>query len=124
MCSDKNNCSCTAVIVGILAGVILGVLYGLGFVPVGVVFWAYLLLGAAAVLLAPIYASVSPCFCSLRSLFFTAALGTVVAAAVALLTVGIVGLILSAILTGIATFFAVFLLITVVCISACSGHNY
>lgn len=119
----KNNCSCTAVIVGILAGVVLGVLYGLGFVPVGIIFWAYLLIGTAGVFLAPLYASISPCFCSLRTLFFTAALGTVAAAAVALITVGIVGLILSAILTGIATFFAVFLLITVVCMAACSCRS-
>ncbi len=119
----QNNCSYAAVILGILAGVAVGVLYALGFVTVGVLLWAYLSLGAAAVLLSPVYAALSPCFCVYRTVFLIGAFGAIVAAAVAFFTVGIAPLALFAVILGIATLFAVLTLITAVCITACSCRN-
>ena len=66
----RNECAYLAVIIGIIAGVILGVLYSLGFVATGIIFWAYLAIGIAGVFLSPIYAFLDNvcregnCFCS------------------------------------------------------------
>ncbi len=119
----QNNCSYAAVILGILAGVAVGVLYALGFVTVGVLLWVYLTLGVAAVLLSPVYAALSPCFCVYRTAFLIGAFGAIVAAAVSFFTVGIAPLALFAVILGIATLFVVFTLVTAVCITACSCRN-
>ena len=119
----QNNCSYAAVILGILSGVAVGVLYALGFVTVGVLLWAYITLGAAAVLLSPVYAALSPCFCVYRTVFLTGAFGAIVAAAIAFFTVGIAPLALFAVILGIATLFVVLSLVTAVCITACNCRN-
>ena len=94
----QNNCSYAALILGILAGVAVGVLYALGFVTVGVLLWVYLTLGVAALLLSPVYAALSPCFCIYRTAFLIGAFGAIVAAAVAFFTVGIAPLTLFAVI--------------------------
>ena len=119
----QNNCSYAAVILGILAGVAVGVLYALGFVTVGVLLWVYLTLGVAALLLSPVYAALSPCFCVFRTVFLIGAFGAIVAAAVAFFTLGIAPLALFAVILGIATLFVVFTLVTTVCITACNCRN-
>ncbi len=119
----QNNCSYAALILGILAGVAVGVLYALGFVTVGVLLWVYLTLGVAALLVSPVYAALSPCFCVYRTAFLIGAFGAIVAAAVAFFTVGIAPLTLFAVILGIATLFVVFTLVTTVCITACNCRN-
>lgn len=121
----RYNCAYISVIAGIIVGVILGVLYTLGFVSTGILFWAYLAIGVAGVLLAPIYASsisakgCDKCFCRLRGLYLTAAIGTIVAAAVGLIVSVFAGPVVIAIVVGVATFFTVMQLVSSVCLTEC-----
>lgn len=125
----KNNCIYTSVIIGVIVGIILGVLYGFGLVSTGIVFWAYLVFGVLGVLLAPIYASGSSCrenercFCGLKGLVLTSVLGTVIAAALGLILVPIVPTVVTAIVLGLATLFAVMLIISAVCLTNCNCRD-
>lgn len=125
----KYNCTCIAVIVGIIVGVILGVLYSLGFVSTGIIFWAYLAIGVAGILLAPIYALQAAqkghagCFCRLRGLFTAAAVGAVIASVVGFIVVGFATVPVIAIVIGVATFFAVAELALLICLAKCSCSN-
>ncbi len=121
----RNTCAYLAVIIGLVAGIILGVLYAFGFVATGVIFWAYLLFGVLGILLAPLYASASnsgcgACFCRLRNLFYTASIGAVILAAVGLIVSALTSAIATAIVLGLATVFVVMELVSVVCVTDCS----
>ncbi len=116
----RNQCGYGALIVAILAGVALGVLYALGFLATGIIFWAYLGIGVLGLFLAPLYAAVGcRCFCGYRGLYLAAAIGTVVTAALGLLVAGVAGIITIAVVLGVATLAVVLLLGTVVCLTQC-----
>lgn len=121
--SCRCNCGYLALIVAILAGIVLGILYALGFVATGLIFWAYLLTGIGALLLAPLYTAGSDCSiscqCRYRNLLLTAAIGTVVAAAVGLIVAAVASIPVIAIVVGVATLFTVLLLGTLVCLTNC-----
>ncbi len=121
----RYNCVCLSLITGILAGVILGVLYALGFVATEIVFWAYLAVGVAGVLLSPVYAArsacegIGRCFCNYKNLILAGAIGTIVAAVVGLIVAPIASTTVVAIVLGLTTFFAVVLLVSVICLVTC-----
>ncbi len=129
MSCNRENCACVALIVAILAGVVLGILYALGLVPIVTVLWAYLGLGALSVLLTPVYTADEArdgncrCACRYRRWLLVAAVGTILSAAVALLVTGIAGVVVAAILVGIATLFAAFLLGITICLTNCLCEN-
>ena len=121
----KSNCTCLAIIIAIIAGVILGVLYSLGFVSTGIIFWVYAVIGVLALLLTPLYARTTTenrrerCFCPYRRFILTAAIGTVIASVVGLIVAGIAGTVVTAIITGVSTFFLTMLLVSIVCLTGC-----
>ena len=121
----KCECAYLSVIIGIVLGVILGVLYALGFVATGIIFWVYLAIGVAGVFLSPIYAANNSCrgnercFCNYRRLILVASVGTIIAAAVGLIVEAIAGVIVVAIILALATFFAVMLLVLIICLARC-----
>lgn len=121
----RCNCGYLALLIGIFAGVLAGVLYALGFVALGVVFWAYLALGGLGLLLTPLYAITAcgagrgECFARYRTQILVAAIGTVVAAVVGLILAPIATLVVLAITLGVATLFAVLLPATLVCFTKC-----
>ena len=121
----KCECAYLAVIVGIIAGVILGVLYSLGLVATGIIFWAYLALGALGIFLSPIYAFLDKsggergCFCSNKIIILLAAIGTIISAAVGLIIAAIASTTVLAIVIGLATFFIVTLLVAIICVTRC-----
>ena len=117
----RMNCAYLSAIAGILAGVVLGILYAFGFISIGIVFWVYLATGILGVLLAPLYAfqDHDNCFCSYRGLILAAAVGSIVTAAVGLLVVPIAPVAVTAIVLGLATVFFVALLVSVLCITNC-----
>lgn len=124
----RYNCACLSVIVAILAGVALGILYALGFVATGIVFWAYLAIGVLGIALAPIYATGVSCngrccFARYRTLVLSGAIGTAVAAAVGLLAALAAPVVVAAIILGVATFFVVLLLGTLVCLTGCLSNS-
>ena len=125
----KNNCVYLAVIIGIIFGVVLGLLYGFGLVSTGIIFWAYLAVGVFGVLLAPIYSSGSSCrdsercFCSFRAFILTSALGAIVAAATGLIIAPIAPTVVVGIALGVATLFAVMLIVSAVCLTNCNCND-
>ena len=129
MSCNRENCACVALIVAILAGVALGILFALGLVPSVAVLRAYLALGALSVLLTPIYAADDAregnyrCACRYRRWLLVAAVGTILSATVALLVTGIAGVVVAAILVGVATLFAAFLLGITICLTNCLCDN-
>ncbi len=120
----NRNCTCIAIIVGLIAAIALGVLYALGFVSTDIIFWAYLLIGVLGVLFAPLYAKpegedgCKGCFCRHRKLILTSAVGAILAAAVGLI-VAAASTMVVAIVLGIATFFPVVLIVALVCLADC-----
>ncbi len=121
----RNECAYLAVIIGIIAGVILGVLYSLGFVATGIIFWAYLAIGIAGVFLSPIYAFLdklsgeSMCFCSNKVILLVATVGAIITAAVGLIVAAIAPVVVLSIVVGLATFFVVMLLVAIICVARC-----
>ncbi|MBR4030394.1 MAG: hypothetical protein IKJ06_03255 [Clostridia bacterium] len=121
----KTQCTSLAIIIGILTGVILGVLYALGFIATGIIFWAYLAVGVAEILLAPLYAEERAnciergCFCRSITLLTIAAVGTILLAAIGLIILPVVSITAVAIILGLATFFVVTLLALLVCVALC-----
>jgi hypothetical protein len=113
------------VIIGIILGVILGVLYSFGFVATGIIFWVYLAIGVAGVFLSPIYAANNSCrgnercFCNFRRLILVASVGTIITAAAGLIVAAIAPMIVTAIVLGLTTFFAVMLLVLIICLARC-----
>lgn len=125
MACYRMNCAYLAAFIGILAGVVLGVLYAFGFVPIGIVFWVYLATGILGVLLAPLYAFLDHdgCFCSYRGLILAATVGSIVTAAVGLLVAPIAPVAVTAIVLGLATVFFVALLVSVLCLTNCQCRS-
>ncbi len=125
MCNCKYECAYLAVIVSILSGVVLGVLYSIGLIATGLIFWVYLLIGALGILLAPIYGlrgdlgRDESCFCKYKNLITVGGIGTIVFAAVGLIVQFIASTIVVSIIIGLATFFIVFLLSSVLCLANC-----
>ncbi len=121
----RCNCAYISVIVAILAGVLLGVLYALGFVVTGLIFWAYLAIGVAAILLAPIYATGASCqgncrcFARYRRGLLGSAIATVIAAGIGLIVAFVSSVPVIAIALSIATFTVVLLLGLLVCLANC-----
>ena len=121
----KYNCGYLAAIVAIVAGVALGVLYALGFVATGVIFWAYLIAGFLAFRFLPVYYSCETCrtggacVANYRGLIVASAIGTVVAAVVGLIVAPIASVVVVSIVLGVASFFVAFLLGILVCLSNC-----
>ncbi len=116
----NSNCVCLAVILGIISGVILGVLYALGFVATGIIFWVYLVFGVLAVFLSPLYARRGDgCFCKFRRLLLTAAVGSIISAAIGLIVATVASTTVVGIVLGIATLFIVMLIISVICLVNC-----
>ncbi len=120
----KSNCIFASVIAAIISGVILGVLYSLGFVATGIIFWAFLAIGVGTALLLPLYtirgncADGNRCVCSYRRTLTVASIGTIIAAAVGLI-VPITSTIVTAIVVGIATFFAALTVFSALCFARC-----
>ncbi len=125
MCNCKYECAYLAVIVSILSGVVLGVLYSIGLIATGLIFWVYLLIGALGILLTPIYGlntdsgCVESCFCRYKNLITVGGIGTIIFAAVGLIIELIASTVIVAIVIGLATFFIVFLLSSVICLANC-----
>ncbi|MBE7034830.1 MAG: hypothetical protein E7402_01725 [Ruminococcaceae bacterium] len=126
MLCGNGKCTCLGVIVSILAGVVLGVLYSLGFVTTGVIFWAYLAIGVAAIFLAPLYSrqategeTCNTCACKTNRLLTLASIGTIVTGAVGLIVSLVSGVTTISIVLGVATFFAVLVLAGLVCLTNC-----
>lgn len=125
MCNCKYECAYLAVIVSILSGVVLGVLYSIGLIATGLIFWVYLLIGALGILLTPIYGlrgqagCIENCFCKYKNLITVGGIGTIVFAAVGLITELIAPTTVVAVIIGLATFFIVFLLSSVICLANC-----
>ena len=121
----RCECAYLSVIAGILAGVVIGVLSALGFVATGIIFWAYLAIGVAAVFLAPIYgANVTcpgseRCFCRYRRVLLAAAVGTILTAAAGLIVAAFASTTVIAIVLGLTTFFVVWLVGLVICLARC-----
>ena len=121
----KNNCVYLALIVAILTGVALGVLYSLGFIATGVIFWAYVATGVLAFLLLPIYAAGAcgrtgcSCFAQYRRLIVVAAIGTLVTAVAGLIVAFVSTVVVISVVLGLATGAVVFLLGLLVCLTNC-----
>lgn len=121
----KTQCTSIAIIIGILSGVVLGVLYALGFISSQIAFWAYLAVGVAEILLAPLYGEEKAscvergCFCRLITLLTIAAVGTILLAAIGLIILPVVSVTAVAIIFGIASFFVVSLLALLICVAIC-----
>ena len=121
----RCNCAYAAIIVGILSGVILGVLYALGFVSTGIIFWVYLVTGVLGALFAPIYSGSagcreSRCFCRLRALIWASVIGTLISSAVGLILAPVAATVAVAVVLGVATLFAVMLIISALCLTDCN----
>ena len=120
----KSNCIFASVIAAIVSGIILGVLYSLGFVATGIIFWAFLAIGVGTALLLPLYtirgncADGNRCVCSYRRTLTVASIGTIIAAAVGLI-VPAFSIVVTSIIVGVATFFAVFTLFSALCFARC-----
>ncbi len=124
MNSNRCNCYLISAIIGILAGVVLGVLYSLGFVLTGIIFWAFLAFGVLSLLVSPLYEGdasygCDECFCRLRQGFLVYQIGTLLLSAVGLIIAPFAPVLAVAIILGIATFFAVSLLSLHVCLVNC-----
>ncbi len=123
----RTNCIFASVIASLIVGVILGVLYSLGFVATGIIFWVFLAIGAGAALLLPIYAIGGTgidgrnCVCRYRRALTVAAIGTVVAAAVGLI-VPAASTVVTAIIVGVATFFAALVFSLALCFARCLSN--
>ncbi len=120
----RMNCVCLSAIIGIVAGVILGLLYAFGFVAAGITFWAFLAIGVLSVLLLPIYAAAASgndngCFCGYRRLLFVTAIGTILTAGVGLIVAPVAATAVVAIFLGLAALFAVALLVATLCFANC-----
>lgn len=128
-CNCECDCTGAATVTSIIAGIILGILYYFGFIATGVIFWAYFAFGLLAVLFAPIYGFLSKrysdnsCYCRYRNILNISAIGTIISAVVGLITVSVASTITVTIVIAIATFFAVLLIGSLVCLTKCICEN-
>ena len=121
----RCNCGYLALLAGIFAGIIVGVLYTLGFVGTGIVFWVYLALGILGLLLTPLYAltacstECARCFARYRWPIVLSAIATVVTGALGLILAPLATVTVLAIVLGVATLFAVLFLGILICLLNC-----
>lgn len=121
----RCNCAYASIIIGILSGVILGVLYALGFVGTGIIFWIYLAMGVLGALLSPVYSGSASCregrcFCRFRTLILASVIGTLISSAVGLIVAPVAATVAVAVLLGVATLFAVMLIVSALCLTDCN----
>ncbi len=122
----RDDCVYLATITGIVSGVVLGVLYSLGFIATGIIFWVLLLIGVAGLFLAPVYALIANgedekrCVCANRRLGIVGSVGAIIASAVGLIIEFIAPVIAVAIVIGVAVLFAVIVLVSLICIAKCA----
>ncbi len=125
MCNCRYECAYLAVIISIISGVVLGVLYALDLVMAGVLFWAYILIGALGILLTPIYGLGNSsdcresCFCRYRGPITISGAGAIIFAAIGLVVQFIAPVTVFSIIIGVATFFAVLLISLIACFANC-----
>lgn len=123
------NCRCScgylALLAGIFAGIIVGVLYSLGFVGTGVAFLLYLALGILGLLLTPLYGlsacgtECAECFARYRRPIVLSAVATVLTAVLGIILAPLATAVVLAIVLGVATLFAVLLLAILICLVRC-----
>lgn len=125
----RCECAYLSIIVGIIAGVLLGVLYALGFVATGIIFWVLLAIGVAGIFLAPLYAANAnctgseQCFCNYRRVLLVTSIGTIVTSAAGLIISALTSVTATAIVLGLAIFFATALLVSTICLARCLCNN-
>ena len=127
--SCRCNCGYLALLAGIFAGVVAGILYTLGFVGTGVIFWVYLAVGVLALLLTPLYAltacgtACGRCFLQYRRPIVLAAVATAAAAVLGLILASFATVTVLAIVLGVATLLTVLLLGLLVCLTECLQYE-
>ena len=118
----RCNCEYLALLAGIFAGIVAGILFTLGFVSLGVIFWVYLALGGLTLVLTPAYALSScgtgcgKCFQRYRTPIVLAAIGTIVTAVLGLILAPLATVVVLAIVLGVDTLFAVMTLALLICL--------
>ena len=121
---QKNTCVWLSIVIGIIAGVLLGILYSQGIIPIGIIFWFYLAFGVLGLLLYPLYTlRTGGCFCNYKGLILTATIGSIVssiAGQILFFTTAVTAL---AVLLGIATFFAFMQATSLVCLLRCHCND-
>lgn len=116
----RNSCVYPALIAGILAGVVLGLLYAFGYVAANVLFLAYFGIGVLGLFALPVYGlGGGRCYCKYRRALLTGAIGTVVTAAIGAILAAVADTVVVAIAVGVATLFVVLLLGILVCLANC-----
>lgn len=121
----KCDCGYLSIIAGIIAGVVLGILYSFGLIATGIIFWTFLAIGLAGVFLAPLYstrnfsAERDRCFCGHRRLILITSIGTIISAALGLILAPIASAVVVAIVLGFATAFSVALIVALICLARC-----
>ena len=126
---SRCECAYLSIIIGIVAGVLLGVLFALGFVATGIIFWALLAIGILGVFLAPLYAAntacpgAEQCFCNYRKILLATSAGAIVTSAAGLIVAPLGVAVATAIILGLATFFAATQLVSTICLASCLCNN-
>ena len=122
---QRNTCVWLSIIVGIVAGILLGVLYSQGIFPIGSIFPFYIAFGLLSLLFYPLYAARKDggCFCRLKVLLLIATVGTVVSAAIGQLLLTVTSVTATAVLLGFATLFAATLAVSLICLADCHCNN-
>ncbi len=122
---QRNTCVWLSIIVGVVAGILLGVLYSQGLFPIGSIFPFYIAFGLLSLLLYPLYAARKDggCFCRLKALLLTATIGTVVSAAIGQLLLLTTSVTATAILLSFATLFATIGAVSLICLADCHCNN-
>ena len=126
---SRCECAYLSIIIGIVAGVLLGVLFALGFVATGIIFWALLAIGILGVFLAPLYAAntacscTEQCFCNYRKILLATSAGAIVTSAAGLIVAPLGVAVATAIILGLATFFAATQLVSTICLTSCLCNN-
>ncbi|MBQ9737323.1 MAG: hypothetical protein IJV86_02825 [Clostridia bacterium] len=121
----KCDCGYLSIIVGIIAGVVLGILFSFGLIATGIIFWVFLAIGLAGVFLSPLYFARNfsgerdRCFCGHRRLILITSLGTIISAALGLILEAIASVTVVAIVLGFATAFSVALIVGLICLARC-----
>ena len=129
MACCKNECACLSIIIGIVAGVILGILYTLGFVSTGIVFWAYIAIGIVGAFISPIYAmnecarESRQCFCGCQKFLLVSIIGTIIVSSIGLIVAAPASTVVVAIVLGVATLFTAMLISGVIFLANCLCNN-
>lgn len=127
-CICSVSCSFIGVIAALAAGVAIGALYFFGVLtaitfPLQAVltFAGIAFFGISAVSVLSGKCTLAQCFCRLKGILFTGAVGTILSALIALLVSLTPGAILSAIVIGLVAFFLVLLISAIICFVTCTA---